>query len=79
LIHFIILGAHEDWGPQLRTFAHIQHKAKFTSDSAISFEVPQLFEVTMGLRNAHNVGSLLHFQHKSGHKDFIFQNFSGFV
>jgi hypothetical protein len=76
LIPIIILGAHDDWDPELVScFAHIHHKAKFVSDIEIYFEVPQLVEVTMGFRNAHNVGSLLHFQHKSGQKDSSFQIF----
>jgi hypothetical protein len=32
----------------------------------------------VGLRNYNTGGSLLHFQHQSGHKDFTLQNFSGF-
>jgi hypothetical protein len=75
-----MLGTHDDGGPDLDSFfAHSQHKTKFASDRSIYFEVPQLVDVTMGFRNAHNAGSVLHFQHKSGHKGSLFQNFSGFV
>jgi hypothetical protein len=44
-----IPGAREYEGPKLGYFfAHIQHEAKFVFDRAISFEVPQLVEVTKG-------------------------------
>ena len=63
-----MLGVRDDGGPGLgASFVHVQHLVNLASDRAIFLEVPQLVGATMGLKNGHTAGILVHIQHQSGH------------